>query len=924
MWRNVTIAAAISMTLAGPRGASAETLKANRHASISDHSAERDRVQGNRGTMKIKFFEEFGLVGFDVSALKGKKIKSAMLCVKPAGGHKFNLNNGTDLTWISVSSVSQEWDVSKVCANRCGLRNDWGWEGARIYDVALGNGNTLRCNGRLTPSGGVHKMPLDPKLVEALVAGASSGLFIADGSTSFSMNCRISGDVTIEVETEGADTMAPAMPVQLRAVSAPNLATTALGAVLVSLQAPKDAFTYDVRVNGQALPRWQIPFAVSGAPQTFPIVDLPPSADVRIEVATVDAAGNRSQPATVSCKSSPALTVPRLPDPDFKPAAGAPKTLAGAKVYAFPEVTEIDAVTGNVLHEPQTDFRRANPVWDGASGTIRLAAARGEIASFQLAIEGAVKGVTIALDDLAGAGGKVPKRNVRLWRNWYVKNQPEYALPLTGPVDCPMDDNAIAGQTLQAVTVDYFIPATTPPGNYAGTVTLSAGGASVKLPLTVKVYSAVIPDEIHFNPELNCYGGPGRAGSEQFKDSFRVAHYNRCTINRVPYSQNGKVHDDYVPAVDESGKVTAWDNFDTNLGGLLDGSWFKDNPRSGVPVASLYLPQFEGWPLDFQKHYNPGSGVPPASKNHDDSVQHHILAKPIDEAMDAAFKAAFVTNLRDFYEHARKKGWNRTMFQCYLNNKPNYGYTRWTLDEPSIYRDWEALNFFGALWKQGISDPAVYTPQWHADLFRIGLAGMKRDRPTFLYRGDISRPTWQGSLSDGIMNIMYIGGGGFEWPRLIQNHKRRMPTILYAYGACSPFEKSNWDNAAWCLKAYANDSDGVLPWQSLGNGLTNPDPNDNGNALVVDAGEKYGHAIGSLRLHGLRRGAQDCELLRLLQLKNGWSRQHIGLLVSQKVPLTSEYKQKFVDEAAAAAFGQFSSRGFVEMKEGVLKLLGER
>ena len=123
--------------------ASADILKANRHASISDHSAERDKVNANRGSMKIKFFEEFGLVGFDAAALKGKKIKSAVLCIKPAGGHQFNLNGGTDLSWISVSSVSQEWDVNKVCANRSGTRNDWGWAGARIYDVVLGNGNTL-------------------------------------------------------------------------------------------------------------------------------------------------------------------------------------------------------------------------------------------------------------------------------------------------------------------------------------------------------------------------------------------------------------------------------------------------------------------------------------------------------------------------------------------------------------------------------------------------------------------------------------------------------------------------------------------------------------------------------------------------------------------------------------------------------------
>jgi hypothetical protein len=900
----------------------ADSIKANRHASISHHSAERDKVQANRGSMKIKYFEEFGLVGFDTSSLRGKVIQSATLIVKPAGVPKFNLNNGTDLTWISVSSVSQEWDVNKACANRCGIRNDWGWEGARIYDVVLGNGNTLRCNGRLEPAGSVHKMPLDPKLVQALVAGASSGLFIADGSTSYSLNCHIAGEVTIEVTTGDTDTASPASPMNLKAAPEPNLATRGSGAVLLSVTAPKDAFTYDISVNGQKLPRWQIPFAVPGTQQVFPIVDLPPSTNVLIDVAAVDAAGNRSSPVSVSCKSSPALTVPRLPDPDFKPATGTPKTLASAKVYAFPEVTEIDAVTGKVLHEKELDFSHANPVWDGASGTVRLAAARGEIASFQIALEGKIKGVTIALSDLAGPG-KVAKHNVRLWRNWYVKNQPEYALPLTGAVNCPMEDNAITGQTHQAVTVDYFIPAATPPGNYAGTVTLSAGDASVKLPLNIKVYPSVIPDDIHFNPELNCYSGPGKAGSAQFKNSFRIAHYNRCTINRVPYSQNGNAHDDYVPAVDATGKVTDWSNFDNNLSGLLDGSWFKDNPRSGVPVPTLYLPQFEGWPLDFQKHYQPGEGIPPASKKHDDNVKHHILAKPIEEAIDPVFKSAFVNNVRDFYEHARQKGWNRTAFECYLNNKSKFGYTRWILDEPNVYRDWEALNFFGTLWKQAINDPAVYAPQWHEDLFRTGLAGMNRDQPTFLFRGDISRPTWQGSLSDGLMNIMYVNGGGFDMLRLLQNHKRRMPCILYAYGSCAPAEKSNWDNAAWCLKTFANESDGVLPWQSLGKGLTNPDPEGNGNALITDAGEPYGHAVASLRLHGLRRGAQDCELLRLLQLRKGWSRQHIGLLISQKVPLSSEYKQRHTDEAAAASFGQFSSQGFIEMKEGILIMLAQ-
>ena len=33
---------------------------------------------------------------------------------------------------------------------------------------------------------------------------------------------------------------------------------------------------------------------------------------------------------------------------------------------------------------------------------------------------------------------------------------------------------------------------------------------------------------------------------------------------------------------------------------------------------------FEGWPLDFQAHYQPGPGVPPASKDPDANIKHHI------------------------------------------------------------------------------------------------------------------------------------------------------------------------------------------------------------------------------------------------------------------------------------------------------------
>ncbi len=110
--------------------------------SPSFHPNEMNQV-ANGGSMKIKSFEQFGLADFDVAALRGKKIKEARFCVKPAGGHRFNLNDGTDLTWLSVTTVSEDWDAARACANRSGFRDDWGWPGAKTFDVACGNGNTL-------------------------------------------------------------------------------------------------------------------------------------------------------------------------------------------------------------------------------------------------------------------------------------------------------------------------------------------------------------------------------------------------------------------------------------------------------------------------------------------------------------------------------------------------------------------------------------------------------------------------------------------------------------------------------------------------------------------------------------------------------------------------------------------------------------
>lgn len=153
---------------------------------------------------------------------------------------------------------------------------------------------------------------------------------------------------------------------------------------MITLKAPENAIAFHVIINGKPIDRWQIPFVTPGKIQEFPILDLPAEREVQIEISAIDGSGNTSPAVTAIGKTSGVLKVPKVPDFPFKPNDGNPNPLGSAKVWAYPEITNVDPVTGIILFEKNgQEIRLKNPVRDGASGTVRLAAERGEIASFQ-------------------------------------------------------------------------------------------------------------------------------------------------------------------------------------------------------------------------------------------------------------------------------------------------------------------------------------------------------------------------------------------------------------------------------------------------------------------------------------------------------------------------------------------------------------
>jgi hypothetical protein len=836
-----------------------ERLPVTKDVWVSAHPDELDTSMGKTTQLKLKGNTEVALLDFDGSGLRGKHAVRAELwmhdVLEAAEREKQRLRvdpaRPDCLHKIGVSTIATPWEEGSQTESyqpdpvgatyrNAGPGRPWSYSGSQLWAVIFGNGNSLHCHAERQYQGdGWWKVEVDPRLVDQVIYGVSHGLVVEDESS------------------------------------------------------PANGFMPNNYVHSRE----------SGGFAPYLLVEVSPGVPAPLPRPAAESPVPEPPPLSVSLPAGP-----------FHPAEGDPPANDSMLVWAFPEVTKVDPVSGEAMFEPQSDMRRANAVWDGADHRVRIAAARGEIAAFQLAIERKgepLRNVRVEIDELRGERGTIPASAVRTYRMWYVpaggRWQEEYAIPLSGGFDIPASDNAINGsqtqacatQRVQAVYVDVVVPPEAPEGRYGGTARVTAGGAApLEVAVEVQVYPVTIPAEINFNAELNAYEPPGgEAGSDYFYAAHRLAHYHRCTINVLGYSQTGRITNGYAPAIAGGGAgvhTTEWRDFDRIMGPLLDGSAFRDNPRASVPVKTFYLPLSEHWPLSFWNYY-PFQGDP---RQEADMARHALEAPPVDGAFAAEYTAGWERVAREFGEHLSAKGWSRTDFQCYFNDKPTYGGTWWTLDEPMGRDDWLALRFWAGLFKEATRDLKL---------------------PNLRFRGDISRPWWQYHMLDGRMDTIYYNSEIFGLPEFARDFNRRIPDP-HVYGAANDVAESDHQTAAWCLKAYALGLNGVLPWQSLGDAeaLRKPDQ----TALIVP-GDLAGHhgPVASLRVLALRRGAQDVELLRLLAQKRDWTAEQVGVLVASRVPLGSEFSQHFQDEAAALGFGDLSAEGFVEVKEGVLMML---
>ena len=904
------------------------TLKSTASLWLSDaNDEERNSSGGKCGQFKIKSIQEMGAIRFDAAPVKGKEVLKARLFLHRDSPDK--------LRYIRVSTIAQNWeegnsnqsygkaDGATFMFADANSKRSWAWPGSQFCDASMSAGNTLSTWAeRQEVKDGWISVELTPQLIYELVADDTDGLAVCDGGNLALANNMISSVHSgkppyIEVETGKALADAPAVPA-VKAEADPAHAHLNSGAIQLTFDEAKNVGNWRITLNGKPVERWRVRHPAANGPTVFAIEDLTPSEKCDLQITAVAPGGISSSPAKLSVAASPALPLP-VELGAFEPVKdGAVNNGPGPmKVWALPALVKLSPEKRELLLKAEAGampIENGNPVWNGSA--ISLFGARGEYVSFQLCIEneGAapLKNIAIKPEPLkSDGGGEIGPGNIELFKNWYAKNgdkqwQPAYCIPMSPQqtLEVPDPVRKLPRQENQTVYIDVYIPKDAKPGDYTGSLAVTAEGASAfTCPVKLKVFDFSLPDKLSFWPELNGYGIPKNPHA-----CFKLAQQHRCVINLNTSA--------WAPQLSGAGKniKVDWAQFDANAGPLLSGDLFKANRRAGVPLEVMYLPNYDSWPTPLTKeNYNYQGQWPKQGESNDLIVEHDMKAPYIGDGLNQSYKDAFHAVERQFIDHFKEKGWNKTEMQCFYGGKnthrTQYGVNMWwTTDEPYHWSDWLALQFFDKLWVEGRGDgdPKIWTT-----------------------RGDISRPNWQGRVMDGVLSEMYIGG--FSSPasyRRGRNLHEETGVNIRAYGGANKDTVSNSASVVMCLNSWLNGANAFLPWQCFG-GDGALDTNDagagGGNALIVP-GDRFGvEAVGDIRLKAMRDGEQLIEYLVLLDARHNLNREQLKAIVEKAVAIHAGRKAGAgADNADAMEFSALSPSDLSELRRNLALLIEKK
>lgn len=419
------------------------------------------------------------------------------------------------------------------------------------------------------------------------------------------------------------------------------------------------------------------------------------------------------------------------------------------KLWAIGDGVRVDPVSGELIEGMQTHFgqivegdpKEENWVWDAASATVSLKAARNEVVACQIIVEvdRPVKGINIRSSDLTGPSShRIRSSNVALFREWYhfvpysceprqgvrfpLKSgwYPDALIPFDAakhgaPFNIPgkdfystnkkgEPDQSLDVQTNQAVWMDVYVPDDTPPGLYHGYLAVSAKNEPTqKIKLQLEVFDFKIPDEFHTTMEFMDYGRVSNGPEEVELKTYRMTTQHRVTLSstRMIPDISGLAYDIEFD----------WERFDLRWGKYFDGSAFVEGPGKGQAVSHILLP-FDArvWRADKTKRWWGHNWPFPLPG---DSTDQHFTPE---------YDAAFCEKLLEFENHFVQNGW-------------------------------ENINML--FWPEGVDEP-------QADLGEVGLKplNMARHYGRLLELSGTSRIKYRLDIGGGLHSITDLNGDG--------------------------------------------------------------------------------------------------------------------------------------------------------------------
>ena len=830
---------------------------------------------------------------------------------------------------------------------------------------------------RYTDPNGVHwiKVPVDPALVSAMACGVSYGMVVTDDKGQVAEAAMLDRnpkpytyDPTFEMQIYSRHakngTLAPKLEVTGSPIptSGPGSfkdfnvvgVNPVTGVISLEFTAPGEnggapAFAYYARYfrEGTAsnrVARYALP--LPAAPGQKQSVQLPaiPRGSWRVAFQAVDAAGTPNADVRFD------VTVPKPPESDFaavkrlemRPHDNGPVPTTDGKAVAW--------MTGDLF---RVDPLNAKTNYTAGNG-ILLSAAQNEVVGFQVIVQrlaGELSNVRVECSNLIGPENTkiTSDGHVQLFREYYFKDKDkdgapcwiqDACIPLTntapfGAAFSIPGDNVGPEQMNQAVWVDIHAPRDAAPGQYSGRIAVSS--SSLKTPLTLhlvlNVRNFAIPDEISFPVELNTYSGIGSFQNlnldkepERFlraeRRYYQLAHQHRLTLNILRYSHSGRISEKAAPPLEGDGAkrhIADWAAWDSRFGPLLDGSAFSEaagysGPGLNTPVAQFYLPVHENWPMDLDSYYQDKADFP----TRPEYAAWAKKSRSLDETVAAPYKEGFANVVSSMAKHFADKGWTKTNFQFFLNNKYYFkcnffvdallgggggggakpgGRCYWLLDEPVDFDDFDANRFFLSLARRGVD--------------AAGANNVKVQ-----YRTDISNPHMARGLLDGVCNLWDCSFLSEIASSALVRQKMLPAEKWWNYGGginvgqpSSTMEETFLNRFTWgCV--------GFLPyWSNFGEG----DAWKTASGLSIfytgnhfaGSDKVYDGPIAGLRMKLMRRAQQDIEYLNLLAKSKDWSRDRV-------IQALAKYADN-PDSASGFTFNKLTNAGMYRLREAIAR-----